>query len=70
MATKLLQLAALMASRDLFASDAEECWRCGNAGRSYDWSFMAERVPASLLAALADVMNWLDASHIPSMVVG
>jgi Nucleotidyl transferase of unknown function (DUF2204) len=31
---------------------------------------MAERVPASLLAALADVMNWLDASHIPSMVIG
>src|SRR5260221_9000753 len=51
-------------------SARKECWRCGNAGRSYDWSFMAERVPASLLAALADVMNWLDASHIPSMVVG
>jgi len=31
---------------------------------------MAERVPASLLAALADVMNWLDAAHIPSMVIG
>jgi hypothetical protein len=31
---------------------------------------MAERVPASLLAALADVMKWLDASHIPSMVIG
>jgi hypothetical protein len=31
---------------------------------------MAEQVPASLLAALADVMKWLDASHIPSMVIG
>jgi predicted nucleotidyltransferase len=31
---------------------------------------MAERVPASLLAALADVMKWLDDSHIPSMVIG
>jgi hypothetical protein len=31
---------------------------------------MADRVPASLQAALADVMKWLDASHIPSMVIG
>jgi Nucleotidyl transferase of unknown function (DUF2204) len=31
---------------------------------------VAERVPASLLAALADVMNWLDTAHIPSMVIG
>ncbi len=31
---------------------------------------MPERVPATLLAALADVMKWLDASQIPSMVIG
>jgi hypothetical protein len=31
---------------------------------------MTERVPASLLTALADLMKWLDASHIPSMVIG
>jgi hypothetical protein len=31
---------------------------------------VADRVPASLQAALADVMKWLDASHIPSMVIG
>jgi hypothetical protein len=31
---------------------------------------VAERVPASLLAALADLMKWLDSSHIPSMVIG
>jgi hypothetical protein len=31
---------------------------------------MSERVPATLLGALADVMKWLDASQIPSMVIG
>jgi hypothetical protein len=31
---------------------------------------MSERIPATLLAALADVMKWLDASQIPSMVIG
>jgi hypothetical protein len=31
---------------------------------------MAERVPASLLAALADLMKWLDAMKMPSMVIG
>jgi hypothetical protein len=31
---------------------------------------VADRVPTSLQAALADVMKWLDASHIPSMVIG
>jgi hypothetical protein len=31
---------------------------------------MTERVPASLLGALADLMKWLDTSRIPSMVIG
>jgi hypothetical protein len=31
---------------------------------------MSGRVPATLLAALADVMKWLDAAQIPSMVIG
>lgn len=31
---------------------------------------MTERVPASLLAALADVTKWLDTAGIPSMVIG
>jgi Nucleotidyl transferase of unknown function (DUF2204) len=31
---------------------------------------VAERVPASLLAALADLMQWLDAMKMPSMVIG
>ena len=31
---------------------------------------MSERIPATLLGALADVMKWLDASHIPSIVIG
>ena len=31
---------------------------------------MTERVPASLLAALTDLVNWLDAALVPSMVIG
>ena len=31
---------------------------------------VAERVPASLLAALADLMSWLDVMKVPSMVIG
>ena len=31
---------------------------------------MADPVPASLLAALADLMKWLDAMKVPSMVIG
>ena len=31
---------------------------------------MAEPVPTSLLAALADLMKWLDAMKVPSMVIG
>ena len=31
---------------------------------------MPERVPASLLAALADLMKWFDAASIPAMIIG
>ena len=31
---------------------------------------MTERVPASLLAALTDLVYWLDAANVPSMVIG
>jgi Nucleotidyl transferase of unknown function (DUF2204) len=31
---------------------------------------VADRVPATLLAALADLMEWLDATKMPSMVIG
>lgn len=31
---------------------------------------MAERVPASLLTALAGLVNWLNAANVPSMVIG
>ena len=31
---------------------------------------MTDRVPASLLAALTDLVKWLDAGKIPSMVIG
>jgi hypothetical protein len=29
-----------------------------------------ERIPASLLAALADLMKWFDAASIPAMIIG
>lgn len=31
---------------------------------------MSERVPASLLVALGDLVKWLDAARVPSMVIG
>lgn len=31
---------------------------------------MVDRVPTTLLGALADLMKWLDATNIPSMVIG
>jgi hypothetical protein len=31
---------------------------------------VVDRVPATLLAALADLMQWLDAANMPSMVIG
>ena len=31
---------------------------------------MVERLPASLLAALADLVSWLESIHQPSMVIG
>jgi hypothetical protein len=32
--------------------------------------WVVDRVPATLLAALADLMKWLDAAGMPSMVIG
>jgi len=31
---------------------------------------VVDRVPATLLAALADLMKWLDATNMPSMIIG
>jgi hypothetical protein len=31
---------------------------------------VADPVPASLQAALADVVKWLEAAHIPAMIIG
>ncbi len=31
---------------------------------------VVDRVPATLLAALADLMKWLDAANMPSMIIG
>ncbi len=39
-------------------------------GRVFGRHCVVDRVPANLLAALADLMKWLDAAHMPSMVIG
>jgi hypothetical protein len=61
------------ASRGLFGVDPErengvqlvrDRWAC--LGRHC----VVHRVPATLLAALADLMKWLDATNMPSMVIG
>jgi hypothetical protein len=31
---------------------------------------VAERIPASLLAALSDLVKWLDAARVPAMIIG
>jgi hypothetical protein len=48
----------------------QACWPFESVGRSCDWRSMTERIAPSLLTALSDVMKWLDASHIPSMIIG
>jgi hypothetical protein len=39
-------------------------------GRVFGWHCVVDRIPATLLAALADLMRWLDAANMPSMVIG
>jgi len=39
-------------------------------GPAFGRHCVVDRVPATLLAALADLMKWLDAANIPSMVIG
>ena len=39
-------------------------------GPVYGRHCVVDRVPATLLAALADLMKWLDATNMPSMVIG
>jgi hypothetical protein len=39
-------------------------------GRVFGRHCVVDRVPANLLAALADLMKWLDAANMPSMVIG
>ena len=41
-----------------------------NAGRVYGGPWVAERLDASLQAALADLANWLDEARIPAIVIG
>jgi hypothetical protein len=39
-------------------------------GHVFGRHWVVERGPANLLAALADLMKWLDATNMPSMVIG
>src|SRR5687767_7077024 len=48
----------------------KKCRMSGNAGRGSGRCWVVERVPASLLAALADLVKWLDAARVPAMVIG
>lgn len=41
-----------------------------SAGRASDKLSVAEPIPQSLLAALADLVSWLDEAQVPSMVIG
>ncbi len=40
------------------------------AGPVFGGHCLVDRVPATLLAALADLMMWLDATNVPSVVIG
>jgi hypothetical protein len=39
-------------------------------GRVFGRHWVVDRVPATLLAALADLVKWLDVTKMPSMVIG
>ena len=36
----------------------------------FDRHYVVDRLPATLLGALSDLMKWLDATKMPSMVIG
>ena len=65
------QLESLMASRLAFGPELNREKEV--AALRERWNRLrqvSEPVPASLLAALADLMTWLDAMRMPSMVIG
>lgn len=44
--------------------------RCGTDGHVCGGHWVTDPVPLSLQAALADVATWLEAAHIPAMIIG
>jgi hypothetical protein len=44
--------------------------RSAHAGLDTGRRSVAERVPVSLLAALADLAKWLETAHIPAVIIG
>jgi hypothetical protein len=46
------------------------CSSCVIGGPFFGKHWVVDRVPATLLVALADLVKWLDASRMPSMVIG
>lgn len=46
------------------------CSSCVIGGPYFGRHWVVDRVPTTLLAALADLVKWLDASGMPSMVIG
>lgn len=46
------------------------CSWFGIVGPVFDRHYVVDRLPATLLGALSDLMKWLDATKMPSMVIG
>jgi hypothetical protein len=44
--------------------------RSGTDGPVCGGHWVADPAPASLQAALADVVKWLEAAHIPAIIIG
>jgi hypothetical protein len=44
--------------------------RSGTGGPVCGGHWVADAIPASLQAALADLTKWLEAAHIPAMIIG
>lgn len=46
------------------------CAKSANVGLEFGSGRVTDRVPAPLLAALADLADWLETNQIPSMIIG
>jgi predicted nucleotidyltransferase len=49
---------------------SKACVWSAKGGRTYGGRWVAERIPASLLSALADLLAWLNGANVPSVIIG